>query len=448
MKLKVLILFLFANSIAFACFWDYDTIEMERQQFPSIIELLSGNFLRHSQEYYYWRIKDREEKLKQSPDSLPWLDDLAVSYAKTGNDQKAIAIALRQLKQEPNRYETLANLGTFYIHYGDLESGIRYIDKAIAVNPDAHFGREIYQRHLAEYVLSKKVKSKVSLPLASNSRKDPEALSDLKEEDNFFTFLARKYDKSSGALDQFSDFYRPILPGKHLKNAIIGIMGMMKFGNPDSPILAEAIGDLLMHSGRKGAARQLAARAYLKAAYNSKSEKAKAAYVKQAAFVLYHQYAKKEGNLLAVRDLEILYKEELQLGQKFFEEIRNDEMNWIATYQNPEEAFTKKYYKEPRLEERIQIGSRDEFDINQGYLSDSLTETTPSFKMILKSNDSSNVKAAQFVDSISKKKQAAELKKSKAKDDPKASMTSTTWVIILGVVLSIVLGVWILKRKR
>ena len=60
----------------------------------------------------------------------------------------------------PGLYETRANLGTFYIHAGELEQGVEQIELAIEINPDAHFGREIYQKHLVNYVLTRKVDGK------------------------------------------------------------------------------------------------------------------------------------------------------------------------------------------------------------------------------------------------------------------------------------------------
>ncbi len=47
---------------------------------------------------------------------------------------------------------TLANLGTLYLHSGNASRGKELIARAIAINPDAHFGREKYQLWLAEYI--------------------------------------------------------------------------------------------------------------------------------------------------------------------------------------------------------------------------------------------------------------------------------------------------------
>src|SRR5262245_2461391 len=79
---------------ALACLWDYDTRQQERSRLPDTLELITGKFLRHSKEFYQWRIRDRLKKLEADPANLPWLDDLGVAYDKTGQHQKAIDTAL------------------------------------------------------------------------------------------------------------------------------------------------------------------------------------------------------------------------------------------------------------------------------------------------------------------------------------------------------------------
>ncbi|GAA3523125.1 hypothetical protein GCM10022393_42350 [Aquimarina addita] len=421
---------------------------MERQRFPNIIELLSGNFLRHSQEYHFWRIKDREEKLQTNSDSLSLMDDLAVSYSKTGNDKQAIKIGHSQLLIQPNRYETLANLGTFYIHNGDLASGITYIDRAIDVNPNAHFGREIYQRHLAAYVFSKKVNGKIPLPLASKFQKNPEALPNPKQLDNFYTFLLNKHLDTINSIEDEkfeipSDKRSNMLPHKKLKEAIIGIMGMMKFGNTDSPILAEVLGDLLMATGWKDGARQLAARAYLKASYDCKNKQAEKVYRKRVEYVLFHQYTKKRGSQFTIKDLEAMYQEERILGQKFFNRIKNDEIKWIAQGKQPEIEFGKKYYSEPVLGERIQKASA-KWRNNHEYLTDTLVGTTVNYRTENKNNKISNAKAKETVDSLLHNNQSIPVKNPKVM--PKSS--NSWFFYVIGIILLIGLSVAIRKKLK
>ncbi|MFI5205245.1 MAG: tetratricopeptide repeat protein, partial [Flavobacteriales bacterium] len=115
---------LFVVFISLACGWDWDTIQMEKQQFPQIHELITGKFLRHSPELYYWRIKHRTDLIKKYPDSLSLYDDLAMAYDKTGESGKAVEIMLKKENKKPGLYETYANLGLFYMHDGKMQQGV------------------------------------------------------------------------------------------------------------------------------------------------------------------------------------------------------------------------------------------------------------------------------------------------------------------------------------
>ena len=206
----------FTSYSTFACLWDSDTLTMERSRFPTVLELITGKFLRHSKEFYQWRIQDRLTKLKYEPNNLAYYDDLAVAYDKIDEHQKAIETILKKDDIKPGLYETEANLGTFFIHSGQFEQGLIHIGKAIQINPDAHFGREKYQKYLVEYVLSCRINGTIKLPL--------------------------KYCK----VDQSNNEYHPMgfeyFLKEHQENdyqaALKGILGMMKFGNYQSPILS------------------------------------------------------------------------------------------------------------------------------------------------------------------------------------------------------------------
>ena len=117
-----------------ACIWDDDTIEMEAMRFPGTYELISGHFLQHSAEFYYWRFRQRENSLAKDPENLELIDDLAVSLDKLGRDDEAIRWIKRSDSLDPCRYETYANWGTFLIHSGKYKEGLEKIKMAISVN--------------------------------------------------------------------------------------------------------------------------------------------------------------------------------------------------------------------------------------------------------------------------------------------------------------------------
>src|SRR5690606_14125083 len=146
---------------------DYDTLQMERSRFPGALELIVGKFLRHSQPFYEWRVKDRRSDIAAHDSGAETLsdeelahtyDDLAAALDKLKRHDEAIEVIREKAERLPNvgQYETHANLGTFLIHSGRLEEGVAELKKALEINPDAHFGREKYQVLLVEYVMERR----------------------------------------------------------------------------------------------------------------------------------------------------------------------------------------------------------------------------------------------------------------------------------------------------
>jgi tetratricopeptide (TPR) repeat protein len=314
-----------------ACLWDYDTLLVERQRFPDTLELITGKFLRHSREYYQWRVEDREKRLQQ--EATPALyDDLSVAYEKLGNHDRAIALALEKEQQFPGRYETYANLGTFYIHAGDLNRGLQEIERAIALNPQAHFGREVYQKHLVTYVMSKRDEGEPpTLPLDNSNRQEPAAI-------GFAKHILEASSISDDGAQRDSE----------LQRAFQGVLGMMRFGDYDSPILLEALGDLLLGRGYPDDAKRLAARAYLKASYEVETAEAREAYRAMAAQSLVLQTVAKNSTVeLTLDALEKEFSGELAEASRWFDAVRRDEQQWIREGKNVDAMFRRKYYEEP-----------------------------------------------------------------------------------------------------
>ena len=335
MKKAILLILLISGSInIIACLWDDDTIEMENQQFPNVINLISGNFLRHSEEYYEWKIKDREEKIKQFPDSLNYYDDLSVAYSKLHQDKKAIEVILKKEAIKPGLYETYANLGTFYIHDGNFDEGLKYIKKAIEINPNAHFGRERYQQLVVEYLIDMGYQKSKSLPIDTN---------DLRYRDHgpapFYKYLVERVSDTTYS-------WRNRLDTEELKKATYGVLGMMKFGNYNSPVLLECLGDLLMNDGSENAARNLAARAYLAASTNAKNKDVKNKYFTIAKNILFIQRG------IKFEDIHNNLSKELEKGQHYFQSIRENELKWIEAGIDVDSAFAETYYAKSTIEQK------------------------------------------------------------------------------------------------
>lgn len=350
--------------IGLACGWDYDTIQMERKAFPNIYELIAGKFLRHSKEFYYWRAKDRERQLKIHPDSLPLYDDLGVALDKIGEHKKAIQTMLKSDSIQSGRYETYANLGTFYIHNHQFEEGAHYIEKAIEINPEAHFGREVYQLHLVRYIIEKTNGKAIELPLASKNNQD-----------NFYNYLYKHHIKSA--------IQKGSTKEAEIAKAIKGLAGMMHFGQYRSPILLECLGDLLLQADTYGGAGHLGARAYLKAAFESKNADAIKAYERKTTQALemvrpfdfserginidssiHHLMMNDTRPIYQLKHLKKALKLEIYRSEQWFHEIKSLEKKWITSGINADSAFKATYFddieplqytKESRIDENIMV---------------------------------------------------------------------------------------------
>lgn len=139
-------------SLALACVWDYDTPKMERQRFPSALELITGKFPRHSPEFYEWRIRDREAKRAfgshaSDPTPVPnfTLTDAAGKAWKL-HDQKAKAVVVAFLSPEcPMSNGYLPALAGVVEQYG--AKGV----VVVGVYPDPDVSAEAVATHSKEF---------------------------------------------------------------------------------------------------------------------------------------------------------------------------------------------------------------------------------------------------------------------------------------------------------
>lgn len=317
---------LLVPAAAQACLWDRDTLAMERARFPEINELIVGYFPRHSPAYFQWRL-EQVSAIPVDQRTAADYDDIAVSHDKLGQHQQAIDTMLAKLERYPDQhlYETFANLGTFHIHNGDLEQGVEYIGTAIEINPDAHFGREVYQKLLVEYVIQQNQAGNHSHPLTKRT-----VVPFSVDEGGFAGYVLERQGMtdSDGRMAE-------------IDRAIKGVAGMMRFGNYDSPALLEALGDLLAFKLGEGAPQRLAARAYLKASYEVESVDAEQAYREKAQSVLHTQQND------SLENIEAQLKEEIAHGDAYYQQIVEQEKRWIEQGKDLDAEFRKAYYQSP-----------------------------------------------------------------------------------------------------
>ncbi|MCX6855301.1 MAG: tetratricopeptide repeat protein [Verrucomicrobia bacterium] len=310
-----------------ACLWDsdtmaFETLASESARFPNVSAMLTGNFARHSKEFHAWRAADRLKLVEANTAEASDYDDLAVSQHKMGDHKAAIATMKQKEKLMPGIYETYSNLGTFYIYTGELSEALVFIKRALDINPNAHFGREKYQKWLVLWILE----NRESGAIREASQNDPRVLNGVTR--GFASFVARQESQRKDG--------SPILTRAQQQAAVHGLTGMMYFADFDNPILLEALGDLLL-AGKKGEnASRLAGLCYLHASQKVKNpdDQERLNELSRSAIRLVNLHGE---------ELEPLLKNALFKGQQLNAGIRDQEMAWIAAGKDVSAEFQKKY---------------------------------------------------------------------------------------------------------
>ena len=295
-----------------ACLWDSETLASEVARLPEAVKIMTGNFPRHSKAFFEWRVRTSRESLAQPNASILLYDDLAVAQHKLGDHKAAIETMMAKEKIKPGIYETYSNLGTFYIYTGDLPTALSWIDKALAINANAHFGREKYQKWLVEWVMQGK----------------PYGI------EGFGTYAREQSIKGKSP----GNSALPGLNNQWNKEATAGVLGMMRFADYDNPILQEALGDILSAGEPKVDASHLAAMAYVQAGRKPMSDLEKKAVDRKLSVALNKaQWSQREA--------ETELKKHVDQGNILTAAVTKDEAIWISEGKDVSVQFISKYYK-------------------------------------------------------------------------------------------------------
>ncbi len=317
---------------ASACLWDTDTLWQEREAFPDTLELIVGKFARHTDAFLEDRVARRQSALRlhaageepmPAPQRAAAYDDLAVALEKLGRHDEALAALEKKVADVGDRgaYETAANRGTILIHAGRLGEGLAEIERALAINPDAHFGRERIQKLLVEYLIERRGDAE-EIPLPIDPDVDARSASG---HAGFAAFLKER-DVS-------------------MKDGRTGVEGMLRFGDYRSPVLLEALGDVLSANGFRddptdiSVPRSLATRAYLAA--GRAAPEAAGAYRDLAAAALTMQRI--DDRQADVESVAEALDREFAETEAWFDKVREDEALWIRVSPDPDARFREKY---------------------------------------------------------------------------------------------------------
>ena len=146
---------------AMACYNDVDTNLTELRDNLDVTLAVAGRFTIYPREYYRKRIEIQSAILKKDPGNLDAYDNISVAYDRVGDSSNALKWIREKRKHlgpnsdEHQLYSTEANEGTILIvrwirghKPGDVTDAVaseKCIEKALKINPNAHFGREFAQ---------------------------------------------------------------------------------------------------------------------------------------------------------------------------------------------------------------------------------------------------------------------------------------------------------------
>jgi hypothetical protein len=161
--------------VAHACLNDRDTLANEANRLPDVLRVITGRFERDPPLYYQMRIDRLTAAAKSRPLTLPEYDDIAVAFDRIGLDDDGLAWMGRKKARLPRLsgadadvqeqwYRYYANTGTLLVHrwaragadrthMDEVQEAEEDIGRAIAIKPDAHFGREKYQYKVMQWIL-------------------------------------------------------------------------------------------------------------------------------------------------------------------------------------------------------------------------------------------------------------------------------------------------------
>lgn len=153
MRAATLCLVLTSASAAWACPWDYETFAAESAALPCLGAIAVGVTPSHGPDYWKRRLELADWQLTFAPNALGALDAKVVSLLALKRPEEAVKVARARLALAPDAYESHANLSTALTFAGQLDEALAEVDKALAVNPRAQFGREKVHRPLLAYLV-------------------------------------------------------------------------------------------------------------------------------------------------------------------------------------------------------------------------------------------------------------------------------------------------------
>lgn len=91
---------------------------------------------------YLAKSLNRLDSLWKATNDIDYLSDSGIILILLKEYQRAVDVYLKIESMVPNRYSTASNLGTVYELMGQNENALRWIKKAVEIDPHSHLGSE------------------------------------------------------------------------------------------------------------------------------------------------------------------------------------------------------------------------------------------------------------------------------------------------------------------
>jgi hypothetical protein len=343
-------------------------------RFAMVHDVIHERYSRHGKAYYRERnrlVRAEIDKIKDADglppaDRLDLIDDLGVGLDVLGEDDEAVNWLRLKLRKEEklgkngkDLYVTYANLGTFLIHgnmaaafKGDKDAeqrvreGIDFLHKGIAVNPQAHFGREIWQAVTAECMLrvsadrrlllkydlvGNKLNERGSdeyLPHSMNPSSDNVKQGICQATDDFLNNLWYAQGRSAirGNIRQIKATVDAKSTKVPFDEPCLGIIGMWRLGGGANPHFALALGEIMLRVNQRRLAWAAFERAIREAPRLPADETVRGKFIE-------HCRSRQESLGLREEDtkhLEAEFEEELRVGLDYQSAYQKYEEEQIA----------------------------------------------------------------------------------------------------------------------
>jgi hypothetical protein len=366
-------------------------------------------------------IKEEESKGDGKPTPRYWdlVDDLAVGLDRIGKHEEAVTMMRDKLQRQQalgmtgrDLYSSYANLGTLLIlwqideGFGDkakakerVGESIDLIHKAVEVKPDAHFGREMWQSVLEEFLLASLDFPEVILEFDMigdrlDQAVDPGKLRAFRDDSNVGTWQHRSWEAYYGVRNgdvtptqaaRFRDHITRVgaeqgWPGPiateymdpvPFDEPTLGIIGMWRYGGGANPHFALALGEIMLRVGQRYIAWTAYERSALIAAKIGLPEK-------------YVEHCRKRQTLIEsqlppaeVAKLRPRFEKELAFGQRYQKEYQDYEARRIRDGASIDDPHFYDDFNKEHGDIASPVGEEDQYVVKRlTYMSPKVTLAT------------------------------------------------------------------------